>query len=102
MGYLTPTLQANPPTPSQDSARIFVDSIAEILCVKDDSGRVRGQSNNSSIASQGAGFATDTYVTGSDLIIPSFGLQARTMFRWVLSASKTAAGTATPVYSIRI
>lgn len=61
-----------------------------------------GITRNASIASQGAGFATDTYVTDSALLIPSVGFQARSMFLWRLSASKTAAGVATPIYNIRI
>jgi hypothetical protein len=61
-----------------------------------------GGTFNASTAAQGAGFSSDTYVTDSDLLVPSFGVQAKTMFRWTISASKTAAGVATPIYSIRI
>ena len=93
--------QSNPSTPSAGNAIIFVDSTAGILCVKDDAGRVSAWSDNAAVASQGAGFATDTYVTNSDILIPSFGLQAKTKFLWKISASKTAASTAQPVYSIR-
>jgi hypothetical protein len=61
-----------------------------------------GASFNASIAAQGAGFAADTYVTDSDILIPSFGFQARTNFLWMISASKSGAGTAQPIYNIRI
>ena len=58
---------------------------------------------NGSIASQGPGFATDTYLTDSSLFVPSGGgLQVRTMFRWKASMSKTAAGIAAPTAIIRI
>ena len=79
-----------------------MDSTAKILCLKDDTGRVSGYSFNSAVAAQGAGFAVDTYLTNSDILIPSFGVQAKTQFLWTLSASKSGAGTAQPVYSIRI
>lgn len=57
---------------------------------------------NYSTASQGAGFASDTYVTNSGLVIPSGGMAAGMRFTWQITASKTAASTATPVYTIRI
>lgn len=89
-------------TPASGKGGIFIDSTAEIICIKDDAGRVWAQSFNNAIASQGAGFATDTYVTNSDILVPSFGFQVKTSFLWMISASKTAAGTAQPAYAIRI
>ena len=56
---------------------------------------------NASIASQGAGFASDTYLTGSDVAVPSGRLQARSIYRVKFSVSKTAAGTATPIINVR-
>jgi hypothetical protein len=71
--------------------------------MKNDAGRVLAFTDNASIAAQtSGGFATDTYVTDSDLLIPSFGLQARGKICWRISASKTGAGTATPIYVIRV
>lgn len=80
---------------------IFVDSSAGILCTKDSAGIYRGRSKNAAIASQ-AGFAADTYVLNSNLVIPSFSLQAKTRLLWLISAAKTAAGIATPIFQIRI
>lgn len=94
--------QSVPTTPASGKGNIFIDSTAGILCLKDDNGIVRARSINAAIAPQGAGFAADTYITNSDILIPSFGLQAKTTFVWQISASKTGAGTATPIYSIRI
>ena len=96
--------QSVPSTPAAGNAVIYPDSTSSLLSAKNDAGRagsvwVRA---NSSTASQGAGFSSDTYVTGSNILIPSFGFQAAGAFRWTISGSKTAAGTATPVYSIRI
>lgn len=94
-----------PTTPSSGAGIIYYDSTASLPAFKNDAGRggvLYGASFNCSIAAQGAGFATDTYVTDSDILIPSFGLQARTNILWMISASKTAASTATPAYTIRI
>lgn len=97
--------QSYPSTPSSGTGVIFVDSTASLPSFTNDAGKsgvLYGASFNCSIASQGAGFSSDTYVTDSDILIPSFGLQARTNILWMISASKTAASTATPVYTIRI
>lgn len=94
--------QSFPSTPSTGQGIIFADTTASRLFYKDDSGLYHGQVDRAAVAAQGAGFASDTYVTNSGLIIPSFGLQAGMTFVWVISASKTAAGTATPVYTVRI
>jgi hypothetical protein len=94
--------QSKPSTPAAGNGIIWVDSTAGILVVTDDAGRHAARSFNAAVAAQGAGFASDTYVTNSDLLIPSFGLQAKTLLRWTISASKTAAGVATPVYTVRI
>lgn len=45
--------------------------------------------------------ATDTYLTGSSLLMVN-EVQIGTIYRWRLSASKTAAGTGTPVFSLRV
>lgn len=94
--------QVQPAGVAVGQAGWFVDSTAKIFCIKDDTGIIRAQSNNAAIAAQGAGFAADTYVTNSDLLIPSFGLQAKTTFRWRISVSKTAAGVAAPAYQVRV
>jgi hypothetical protein len=40
-------------------------------------------------------------MTDSDLLVPSFGIQVKAILFWRISASKTAAGVATPIYTIR-
>lgn len=89
-------------TPSAGKASVFVDTQATGVFVKGDDGRYYGRSYRSAIAAQGAGFSSDTYLTNSGLLLPAFGIQAQTQVLWRVSASKTAAGTATPVYTIRI
>lgn len=94
--------QSAPSTPSSGMGILWPDSIARQWFTKDSAGRAWGRSHNAAVASQGAGFSSDTYVTDSDILIPSFGVQAKTVFRWTLVITKTAAGIAAPVYSIRI
>jgi len=60
-------------------------------------------STNYSTASSAAGFASDTYVSGSNLNLGAFGgpyIGIRYNFRLVIS--KTAAGTATPILIVRV
>jgi hypothetical protein len=57
---------------------------------------------NQSLAQQGAGFATDTYLTGSSIAIPNGSLQAGARYRCIFNVVKTAAGTATPIINVRI
>lgn len=54
-----------------------------------------------SFASQGPGFAADTYLTGSSILIPAAGVKVGTHYLLRFRASKTAAGTATPIISVR-
>lgn len=96
--------QSVPATPSSGTGLYFIDSTVSLPAFKNDAGRsmlLQGASMNASIANQTVN-AADTYLTDSDLLIPSFGVQVRSQFLWMVSASKTAAGTAQPVYSIRI
>lgn len=55
---------------------------------------------NKSTASQGAGFSSDTYITGSNVscVNPVVG----TTYILEFDAAKTGAGTATPIVSIRV
>lgn len=61
-----------------------------------------GKYYNFSTANQGAGFATDTYVTGSNILIPAQLPRAGTIYTCEISGSKTAAGTATPIINLRV
>lgn len=94
------TQEGNPALPGVSELLIFPDS-STLQAAFANSLRRFGTSRNASVANQTVN-AVDTYMTDSDLIIPSFGMQARTMFRWRFSASKTAAGVTAPVYSVRI
>lgn len=59
------------------------------------------QAVNQSLSAQGPGFAADTYLAGSNVAIPATGLKAGTRYRLIFDASKTAAGVAAPVITLR-
>jgi hypothetical protein len=56
---------------------------------------------NQSIASQQVNAATTAYLAGSGLVVPASGLRVGSTFRWLLSLSKTAAGTAANTFDVR-
>jgi len=56
---------------------------------------------NASVANQ-TGFATETYLTGSDVAMPDVAKhQAKMEYRCLFNVAKTAAGTATPLIRVR-
>jgi hypothetical protein len=60
------------------------------------------QSRNASTAAMAEGFAADTYVTGSNIRIPVGGMRVGQVYRWQIAVTKTAAGTAQAVYTVRV
>lgn len=56
---------------------------------------------NWSTAAQGAGFASDTYLTGSFIVFPVAPVVG-CFYRLTFDMSKTAAGTATPIVTVRV
>jgi hypothetical protein len=56
---------------------------------------------NQSVSTPAAGFASDTYLVGSSINIPSQGPKVGTKYRCKFDVSKTAAGTATAVVTLR-
>lgn len=61
---------------------------------------VTGEVYNTAVAAQGPGFASDTYVTNSNLLI-SGRLKVGSRMQWRIHMSKTAASTAVPQGIIR-
>lgn len=57
---------------------------------------------NGSVANQGAGFSSDTYLTGSNISIPNSSLKIGTFYKCRFRLTKTNAGTATPIINLRI
>jgi hypothetical protein len=57
---------------------------------------------NAGAGSLGAGFATETTLTGSIIAFPQGKIQAGTRYRLQFTVSKTAAGIAAPVIAIKV
>src|SRR5437868_3292968 len=91
-----------PTTPAASKSIVFADSTTSKLMQMSSDGAVHGiLSRNFSTASTSTGFATDTYVPNSNLLVPSAGIQQGMVFRWKFVGSKTGAGTATPTFIFR-
>src|SRR5256885_1928617 len=59
--------------------------------------------SNISTATVSAAYAADTYLAGSAITIPVAGAWAvGTIVRWVFDMTKTAAGGATPIITVRM
>jgi hypothetical protein len=93
-----------PATPAASKTVLWVDSTTKKFMYTDDSGKRHGGllSSNAATAAQGALATTEVYLTNSNLQIPSFGMEAGQVFQWWISASKTAAGVAAPIWTFRI
>lgn len=95
--------QVAPATPAAGKSVLWIDATTKKQVQTDDAGHRYGTLSRCwSTASQGAGFAADTYITSSGILIPGFGMEAGQLYRWTISWSKTAAGTATPILIARI
>jgi hypothetical protein len=57
---------------------------------------------NQSVSAQGAGFAAETYLVGSSILIPAGLPIVGTKYRCRFDVSKTGAGTATPIIRLYI
>lgn len=94
--------QAAPANPAAGKSVVWVDNGTGALIATNSAGKHLGSlSRNESVASQAPGTA-DTYITNSGLQIPSFGMKVGQQFKWIISLSKTAAGTAAVILQARI
>jgi hypothetical protein len=83
-------------TVADDSANEEVD-----VTIAASGGSGTASSYNQNTASQGPGFASDTYITGSEIPVLLGELKVGTRYRLHVSASKTNAGIAAPIFSLR-
>jgi hypothetical protein len=95
--------QAPAATPAGGTNLLFPHSSNKQWASKDSTGFVRTlhgikNTNTADVVAN----AVDTYLTGSNLAMPSHGMQATTIFRFVFAVTKTAAGVATPIWRVRI
>jgi hypothetical protein len=102
MGYSLPDVQTTPATPASGKAAWFTDSTSKKFVNLDDAGYYSGVLSRNRLLAAQSGFSTDTYVTNSGLVIPSFGMKVGMLATWTISASKSAAGTASAVYTVRL
>src|SRR6184192_1030746 len=57
---------------------------------------------NASVAAVSAGYAADTYVAGSSIVIAAGDWKVKGIYRCRFDMTKTAAGLATPIITVRI
>lgn len=94
--------QSVPTTPASGQVVVYTESTAKVLATRDDGGNPKTLPfANSSTANQ-TGFASDTYLAGSNILVPSSLLRIGTTYRLSFDMVKTGAGTATPILIIRM
>jgi hypothetical protein len=91
------TARTLPASCAGTTAKLLYDSTTNLFSCGTD----QGSTFNQSVAAQGAGFATDTYLTGSSIAIPASSLKVGTRYHLIFNVSKTGAGTATPIINVR-
>jgi hypothetical protein len=96
-------VQSPPATPSAGQIILYGCTRTKKIKSRDDAGveAILGGIGSVSTANQ-AGFATDAYLTGSPIAIPNNLLRVGSVYRLVLDMVKTAAGTATPIFIVRV
>jgi hypothetical protein len=98
--------EAAPSVPASSKSILWVDSTSKRAHQTEDSGAHHGSLGLTLNATGAVGpalpAATDTYVLGSNIRVPSYGFVAGQLFRWFMNISKTAAGTGTATYTFRI
>lgn len=102
MGKLQLIEQTNPAAVASHGV-LSVNSTNHKLTLVNPSGvaETLGRLTNQNIA-QLTGFATDTQISGSAIAIPPGLLRVGTTYRCKFDLTKTAAGTATPIFTVRI
>lgn len=91
-------------TPASGKTLVYPDSSSKQVTSLDDTGRklsLGGIITNWNTVDVVAN-AADTYLTGSMLTVPQHLLQVGTTLRWKIWMTKTAAGVASPVWSLRV
>lgn len=95
--------QTSPATPAAGFNETFHDTTTKKLTCLDDTGTHHGAPLSKGFSTASLSIAAaDTYVTGSGLLIPSWGMEAGQVYRWDLTATKTAAGVAAAIYNVRV
>lgn len=105
MAFVLLDAQGTPATPAAGKVIVYPDSSSQKqLTAKNENGRVYsldGVIRNWNTADVVAN-AADTYLTGSSLVVPQHLLQAGATFKWRLAMTKTLAGVAAPIWTLRV
>src|SRR5882672_8803482 len=91
-------------TPGSGKLLVYPDSSSKQLIALNDTGRkfsLDGVIRNWNTADIVAN-AADTYLTGSNIVVPQHLLQAGATLKWRLITTKTAAGVAAPTWNVRV
>lgn len=89
-------------TPASGVTAGFIDSTAKLPLWKIDTGACQGSLSNQSVSTPAAAFASDTYLVGSSIAVPNGFFRIGSRYRLVFDVTKTNAGTATPIFTVRI
>jgi hypothetical protein len=94
--------QSAPTTPSAGTYVIYADTVSKRLTGRNDTGAIDTLDDITgfSTANQ-TGFAADTYLSGSNVSIPSGLVKAGSIYRCTFDMVKTAAGTAAATVIVR-
>lgn len=96
--------QGTPAAPGAGKLIIYPDSSSKQLTTRNENGRcfsLDGVIRNWNTADVVAN-AADTYLAGSSLAVPQHLLQAGATLKWRFAMTKTAAGVATPIWTVRV
>lgn len=102
MADLLIDVQSAPTTPAAGKAVIWLDTTTKKLVGTDDTGRHNGMLSRNDSTGTTTPSGADTYIANSGLLIPSFGMKAGQLYRWTMTVTKTAAGTAAAIFQVRI
>lgn len=97
-------VQSPPTTPAAGQVVMYPCSRTKKYKSRDDAGleSIFGGIENASVASVAAGFAADTYMAGSPILVPNSSFRVGSIYRFVFDMVKTAAGTAAFTATLRI
>src|SRR5215475_4751858 len=96
--------QSTPTTPASGSSILYCDTTSKELVDLDDAGtkktvRTLNNGNTADISPTGG---TPLYLSGSAITVPPGLVRVGTCFTWWFAMSKTGAGTAAPVWTVRV
>jgi hypothetical protein len=95
--------QGTPAAPSAGTGVLYLDSTSKELVDYDGTGKIKTvRTLNNASTSDLTINSVDTYITGSTITVPPGLVRVGTCFTWWFAMSKTGAGVATPIWSVRV